>query len=79
MNEHFSKLNSLIFSVTGRARFIDINRCETLLEIGPKVICLDILSTGKHEKLNEFKNNSMFSLFDSEVGNFDTCRIEPKT
>lgn len=38
-----------IFLVTGGAGFIGSNLCETILEKGHKVRCLDNLSTGKQK------------------------------
>ena len=40
-----------LFLVTGGAGFIGSNLCETILEMGYKVRCLDDLSTGKQENV----------------------------
>lgn len=42
------------FLVTGGAGFIGSNLCEALLKKGCAVRCLDDLSTGKMENLDEF-------------------------
>ena len=41
--------------VTGGAGFIGSNLCETLLELGSKVTCLDNFSTGKRENIENLK------------------------
>ena len=54
--------------VTGGAGFIGSNLCETLLEKGNKVVCLDNFSTGKKENIEElhtaFNNKNLDVLFD---------------
>ena len=78
MQDQFSKLKSSKILVTGGAGFIGSNLCETLLELGAQVICLDNFATGKRENLEIFKNNSMFTLIEGDIRNLDTCHKAAK-
>lgn len=62
-----------IFLVTGGAGFIGSNLCESILELGYKVRCLDDLSTGKQENIEPFFNNPKFEFIKGDIKNFDTC------
>jgi len=62
-----------IFLVTGGAGFIGSNLCETLIEKGYRVRCLDNFSTGKIENINGFINDSNFQLIEGDIRNLDTC------
>lgn len=64
--------NSL-FLVTGGAGFIGSNLCETILDLGYKVRCLDDFSTGKRENIELFINNSNFELINGDIKNIETC------
>lgn len=46
-----------VFLVTGGAGFIGSNLCETLLDKGFYVKCLDNLSTGHIENIEPFMSN----------------------
>ena len=46
-----------VFLVTGGAGFIGSNLCRALLHMGYTVRCLDNLSTGKQEHVDEFALN----------------------
>lgn len=61
------------FLVTGGAGFIGSNLCEALLKKGCKVRCLDDLSTGKEENIEEFKSDSNFEFIKGDVKDIDTC------
>lgn len=61
------------FLVTGGAGFIGSNLCEVLLKKGCKVRCLDDLSTGKEENIEEFKSDSNFQFIKGDVKDFNTC------
>ncbi|TVZ28197.1 UDP-N-acetylglucosamine 4-epimerase [Gillisia sp. Hel_I_86] len=73
MQEQFSKLKSSKILVTGGAGFIGSNLCETLLNLGAQVVCLDNFATGKLENLEAFKDNPMFTLIEGDIRNLDTC------
>jgi len=45
-----------IFLVTGGAGFIGSNLCEAILAMGHKVRCLDNLSTGRKENVEEMQS-----------------------
>ena len=60
--------------VTGGAGFIGSNLCETLLNNGNKVICLDNFLTGKRKNISEFLDNKNFELFEADIRNIDACK-----
>lgn len=62
-----------VFLVTGGAGFIGSNLCESLLDLGHTVRCLDDLSTGTRENLAPFYNDPQFSFVEGDIRNFDTC------
>ena len=64
--------NSL-FLVTGGAGFIGSNLCETILEMGYKVRCLDDLSTGKQENVDMFMSHPNYEFMKGDIKDFDTC------
>ena len=45
--------------VTGGAGFIGSNLCETLLDKGNQVVCLDNFATGKRENLENLLNPNL--------------------
>ncbi|CAM4229555.1 SDR family oxidoreductase [Zobellia roscoffensis] len=59
--------------VTGGAGFIGSNLCETLLDNGNQVVCLDNFATGKKENITPFLSNSAFTLIDGDIRNLATC------
>ena len=61
------------FLVTGGAGFIGSNLCEAILALGYKVRCLDDLSTGKQENIDDFISNPNFEFFKGDIKNIDTC------
>lgn len=60
--------------VTGGAGFIGSNLCETLLQEGNKVVCLDNFSTGKRENIASFLSNPDFTLIEGDIRDPETCR-----
>jgi UDP-N-acetylglucosamine 4-epimerase len=64
--------NSL-FLVTGGAGFIGSNLCETLINKGYKVRCLDNLSTGKKENMDDFITHPNFEFINGDIRDYETC------
>ena len=60
--------------VTGGAGFIGSNLCETLLESGNKIVCLDNFSTGKRENIEYFLSNANFTLIEGDIRDLETCK-----
>lgn len=59
--------------VTGGAGFIGSNLCETLLEKGNKVVCLDNFATGKKENISHLFSNSDFNFIQGDIRNLSDC------
>ena len=59
--------------VTGGAGFIGSNLCETLIDKGNKVVCLDNFATGKRKNLESLTKNSNFTLIDGDTRKFEDC------
>lgn len=64
--------NSL-FLVTGGAGFIGSNLCETILNLGYRVRCLDDLSTGKQENVDLFKNHPAYEFRKGDIKDLEVC------
>lgn len=62
-----------VFLVTGGAGFIGSNLCEALLENGYEVKCLDNLSTGKRENIDDFFANPKFSFLNGDIRDYELC------
>ena len=60
--------------VTGGAGFIGSNLCETLLENGNKVTCLDNFATGKRENIAHLHSNPIFRLIEGDIRNLKDCQ-----
>lgn len=60
--------------VTGGAGFIGSNLCETLLELGNQVICLDNFSTGKMENIESILKYPNFKLIIGDIRSLDDCK-----
>ena len=69
------EINNSTILVTGGAGFIGSNLCETLLEKGNKVICLDNFSTGNRNNITKFLDNVNFNLIEGDIRNLDDCLI----
>jgi len=61
------------FLVTGGAGFIGSNLCERILELGHEVVCLDDLSTGKKENVDEFLQNPGYTFVRGDIRDLKTC------
>ena len=69
------KLNpNLHVLVTGGAGFIGSNLCETLLDNGNTVSCLDNFSTGKQENIAHLYSNPKFHLIKGDIRNLKDCQ-----
>lgn len=60
--------------VTGGAGFIGSNLCETLLENGNTVTCLDNFATGKRENIAHLHANPGFTLIEGDIRNLEDCQ-----
>jgi len=60
--------------VTGGAGFIGSNLCETLLEMGNVVVCLDNFSTGKKENITSLIDDHKFTLIEGDIRNLEDCK-----
>lgn len=62
--------------VTGGAGFIGSNLCQTLLERGDNVVCLDNFSTGKIENIFHLLSEypSTFKLIVGDIRNIEDCK-----
>ena len=62
-----------LFLITGGAGFIGSNLCEAILQLGYKVRCLDDLSTGHLENIEDFRDNPKFEFIKGDVKDLNTC------
>lgn len=60
--------------VTGGAGFIGSAICETLVEKGFGVVCLDNFITGKRENVAHLSGNPLFTLIEGDIRNEDDCK-----
>lgn len=76
--EQFALLSSSTVLVTGGAGFIGSNLCETLIELGANVVCLDNFATGKRENLQAMIAHPNFELIEGDIRNLNTCHKASK-
>lgn len=62
-----------VFLVTGGAGFIGSNLCESILQMGYKVKCLDNLTTGKQENVDMFSDNPDYTFIKGDITDLETC------
>lgn len=68
------RLQNKTVLITGGAGFIGSNLCESMLEHGNEVRCLDNFATGKRENISAFLSNEMFTLFEGDIRDAAICR-----
>ncbi|MDR5590592.1 SDR family oxidoreductase [Christiangramia sp. SM2212] len=68
------KISNSRILVTGGAGFIGSNLCETLLNYGAQVTCLDNFATGHRKNLEPFLDDSNFILIEGDIRNLETCQ-----
>lgn len=73
MKEQFKSLKNKNILVTGGAGFIGSNLCETLLQIGAKVTCLDNFATGHQHNITPFLEDANFTLIEGDIRDLNTC------
>ena len=73
-NTYSDKFKNKKILVTGGAGFIGSNLCETLLDLGVKVTCLDNFSTGRRENLETCLLNPNFTLIEGDIRDLETCK-----
>ena len=56
--------------ITGGAGFIGSHLCESFLERGDAVVCVDNVSTGSRENVASISSNSRFTMIDQDVTRF---------
>ena len=61
--------------VTGGAGFIGSNLCESLIEHGDQIVCLDNFSTGKIENIESLLTNPNFKLITGDIRNL-SCTFQ---
>ncbi len=61
------------FLISGGAGFIGSNLCETILDLGYRVRCLDNLSTGKKENVDILISNPKYEFICGDIRDYNTC------
>ena len=72
--EQKNKISGSKILVTGGAGFIGSNLCEKLLDLGAEVVCLDNFATGHRKNIENFLNNSNFTLIEGDIRNPEDCK-----
>lgn len=62
-----------VFLITGGAGFIGSNICESVLEMGSVVRCLDNLSNGFLKNIEAFLPHPRFTFIEGDVTDYQTC------
>jgi len=60
--------------VTGGAGFIGSNLCESLVNHGNEVVCLDNLATGKMENIQHLIKKKNFTFIKGDIRNLEDCQ-----
>ncbi len=64
--------------ITGGAGFIGSNLCESFLNSGNDVRCLDDLSTGSRDNIAAFLDHPRFEFIEGDIRDVETCRTAVK-
>lgn len=59
--------------ITGGAGFIGSNLCESFLDAGNRVVCLDNFATGFRQNIAHLEANPEFTLIEGDIRDYDTC------
>ena len=70
----YSKLSGKKVLVTGGAGFIGSNLCESFLEAGNEVYCLDNLATGRKENIEHLLIDDRFHFVEGDICDLDLCK-----
>lgn len=57
--------------ITGGAGFIGSNLCGHMLNLGHEVVCVDNLSTGHYQNIEQLESNSNFTFSKSDITDFE--------
>ena len=68
------KLKNKSILITGGAGFIGSNLCADMLNHGNTVRCLDNLSSGNLQNLQEFSNHPNFEFIEGDIRDLETCQ-----
>lgn len=71
--KHLKFPDNTLFLVTGGAGFIGSNLSEAILDMGYRVRCLDDLSTGKQENINQYLQHPNYEFIKGDIKDYDTC------
>ncbi|MDO5980487.1 SDR family oxidoreductase [Flavivirga spongiicola] len=74
INQLQDKIKNSKVLVTGGAGFIGSNLCETLLNNGASVVCLDNFATGKRKNVEPFMSHPSFELIEGDIRNLNDCK-----
>ena len=68
------KISTSKILVTGGAGFIGSNLCESLLDLGANVKCLDNLSTGHFKNIKGYIDKPNFQFIEGDIRDLETCQ-----
>lgn len=74
MEKFKTQLQNKNILITGGAGFIGSNLCETLIQLGTKVTCLDNFATGFMKNLDAVIHNPNFTLIEGDIRDLETCK-----
>ena len=69
-----NRLSNTKTLVTGGAGFIGSALCESFLENGHEVVCLDNLLTGHRKNIEPFLSNPRFTFIEGDIRDPETCK-----
>jgi len=71
---NYQKLSNKKLLITGGAGFIGSNLCESFLQAGNDVICLDNLSTGFRSNIESLLKSPGFQFVEGDIRDYNTCK-----